>query len=329
MTFSVIVPVYNVEKYIVQCVESILLQSYKDFELILVDDGSTDGSGKICDDFAASDHRIRVIHKENGGLSAARNTGIKAATGDYLVFLDSDDFWLTEQVLTHVAQMLDRTAATVVQFGYEFFRDNENVLVKGSIRNYSIYNGESTDDIIYNLVKIGGLEISACSMAVSREFILENELFFKDKLKTEDLEWAIRLIICKPIFFCSDEYLYAYRKQHTGRITSKIDYYHLCQYCWILENSMARVECCSNKLKFALMSYLMYHTLIASALCYRVRLERKQRKEILSRLEAVSRGRITQYTLNSKVKLASMLYRIFGFTVMSRVLGFYLNHRGR
>lgn len=90
-TISVIVPVYNVEKYIHRCVDSILSQTFQDFELILVDDGSLDNCGAICDKYAAKDSRIRVIHKENGGLSSARNAGIDAARGDYLFFMDSDD----------------------------------------------------------------------------------------------------------------------------------------------------------------------------------------------------------------------------------------------
>lgn len=88
---SVIVPVYNVEKYLNECVDSILAQTYTDFELILVDDGSPDNCGAICDEYAASDSRIRVIHQKNGGLSAARNTGLDIAKGEYVTFVDSDD----------------------------------------------------------------------------------------------------------------------------------------------------------------------------------------------------------------------------------------------
>ncbi|MDU5335237.1 glycosyltransferase family 2 protein [Enterococcus sp.] len=89
---SIIVPVYNVEKYLRKCVESILNQTFKDFELILVDDGSPDNSGAICDQYAKRDARVRVIHKENGGLSSARNAGIEIAKGKYLGFVDSDDY---------------------------------------------------------------------------------------------------------------------------------------------------------------------------------------------------------------------------------------------
>lgn len=89
---SVIVPVYKTEQYLSDCVESILHQSFRDFELLLVDDGSPDGSGVICDDFARRDARVRAIHKENGGVSAARNLGIEQAVGRYIVFIDSDDY---------------------------------------------------------------------------------------------------------------------------------------------------------------------------------------------------------------------------------------------
>ncbi|HAQ0795523.1 TPA: glycosyltransferase, partial [Enterococcus faecium] len=89
---SIIVPVYNVEKYLKKCVDSILGQTFTDFELLLIDDGSTDNSGSICDELAKTDNRIKVIHKENGGLSDARNIGIEVAKGDFIGFIDSDDY---------------------------------------------------------------------------------------------------------------------------------------------------------------------------------------------------------------------------------------------
>lgn len=88
---SVIVPVYNTEQYLPRCIESILSQSFTDFELLLIDDGSTDGSGKICDAYAEKDNRIRVFHKENGGVSSARNMGLDEAKGEWVYFVDSDD----------------------------------------------------------------------------------------------------------------------------------------------------------------------------------------------------------------------------------------------
>ena len=94
---SVIVPIYKVEKYLNKCVDSIINQSYKNLEIILVDDGSPDKCGEICDKYAEKDSRVKVIHKENGGLSDARNAGIDIAKGDYLLFVDSDD-WITSNI---------------------------------------------------------------------------------------------------------------------------------------------------------------------------------------------------------------------------------------
>ena len=110
---SVIVPVYNVEEYLVRCVDSILAQTYDHLEVILVDDGSSDGSGAICDDFAAKDSRIKVIHKKNGGLSRARNAGLDVAAGEYITFVDSDD-WIEEDSYEHLLGLMARYQVQLV-----------------------------------------------------------------------------------------------------------------------------------------------------------------------------------------------------------------------
>ena len=103
---SVIVPVYNVEKYLCQCVESILSQTYRNFELLLIDDGSKDNSGNICDEYAKNDPRIRVLHVENGGASYARNIGLNIAVGDWVTFVDADD-WVSSNYLEELVKDVD------------------------------------------------------------------------------------------------------------------------------------------------------------------------------------------------------------------------------
>ena len=103
MKVSAIVPVYNVEKYIYRCVDSILNQTFSDFELILVDDGSPDNCPQICDEYAKKDSRIKVIHKENGGLSSARNAGLDIASGEWISFIDSDD-WIHKDYLLYLPE---------------------------------------------------------------------------------------------------------------------------------------------------------------------------------------------------------------------------------
>lgn len=329
MKFSIIVPIYNVEKYIEKCIDSILEQTYADFEIVLVDDGSTDNSSVICDNYSLKDDRIVVLHKENGGLSDARNEGIKASKGDYIIFIDGDDFWHTSTALEQIADFLKNNKTQIVQFGHEIYLHSEDRIIKGADRNYSVNNGKPFDDIIHNLVSTGGMAISACSMVIDRKFLVDNNLFFVKGLKTEDLEWAIRLFLLEPDFCLLDKYFYAYRKEHGNTISSNVDYKHLCDYCWIIENSIELIENSRESIKQSLISYLMYHVLIVSAFCYKAKLNNKQRKEVLSRLKNISKNRICKYTLDKKVKLASFIYRFAGFKIMSMVLGFYLNNRGR
>ena len=114
---SVVIPVYNVEKYLVQCLDSVVAQDYKDIEVILVDDGSTDSSGLICDEYAKKYQFIDVIHKKNGGLGYARNTGIERAKGDYITFIDSDDI-VGKQMITNLINQIDRNGADTVVGGF-------------------------------------------------------------------------------------------------------------------------------------------------------------------------------------------------------------------
>ena len=117
MLISVIVPVYNVEKYLRRCVESIMSQTYKEIEILLIDDGSTDDSGRICDDLAIKDRRIHVFHKENGGVSSARNLGIERACGDYICFVDSDD-WIDIDYFESAMPILKEAHPTLLMNNY-------------------------------------------------------------------------------------------------------------------------------------------------------------------------------------------------------------------
>jgi glycosyltransferase involved in cell wall biosynthesis len=116
---SVVVPVYNVENYLQRCIDSIIAQSYKNLEIIIVNDGSTDKSGEICDNYKKQDIRIKVIHKENGGLSSARNVGIEASTGEYIAFVDSDD-WIVGDIYEHCINIFETEQCDVVDFKVVF-----------------------------------------------------------------------------------------------------------------------------------------------------------------------------------------------------------------
>jgi glycosyltransferase involved in cell wall biosynthesis len=160
---SIIVPVYNVKPYLSRCLDSIIHQTYKNLEIILVDDGSTDGSDQICDDYAQKDKRIVVIHKSNGGLSSARNAGLDIARGDLIGFVDSDD-WIAPDTYTSVFECYTKTGADIIAFGYyeatdttlkkmpeNGFMDNTRVLTNIEAANYLIKN-ENIRDYVWNKI---------------------------------------------------------------------------------------------------------------------------------------------------------------------------------
>ena len=128
---SVIVPVYNVEKYLDKCIESILNQTFKNLEIILLDDGSTDNSGKMCDEYAKKDSRIKVVHKENGGISDTRNKGIDVSTGEYIGFVDSDDY-ISEDMFETMYNLSERYGADISVVSYYEIRKNKIIDVRDS-----------------------------------------------------------------------------------------------------------------------------------------------------------------------------------------------------
>lgn len=188
---SVIVPVYNVESYLNQCVDSILSQTYDNLEVILVDDGSPDNCGIICDDYARKDDRIKVIHKENGGLSSARNAGMKFVSGDFVGFVDSDD-WLAKDTYEYCLSKLDDNGCDAILFNSILTSDRSKTLepiddfatvIKG--RN------EILDFFMYNSTK-SSRWYSVWGGLYKRELV-EGITFREGKLY-EDIDWKYKVI---------------------------------------------------------------------------------------------------------------------------------------
>lgn len=140
---SVIIPIYKVEDYLCKCIESVLAQTYENLEIILVDDGSPDGCGAICDEYAIIDNRIRVIHKENGGLSSARNAGLDICTGEYIAFVDSDDY-INEDYITKFMDYAKPN--TIVCCGYKYI-SNDRIVVHSSEKIMTVSTRDAIDAI--------------------------------------------------------------------------------------------------------------------------------------------------------------------------------------
>lgn len=221
MKVSVIVPVYNVEKYLHQCVDSVLGQTYRDLEVILVDDGSTDGCPGICDDYARMDSRVRVIHQENGGLSAARNAGIAHITGEYVLFLDSDDFWDNPDGVGILVQRIGVTNVDVLNFSFKKYNEKSGTKKRYISRSVTMpINCVTKKDQLRFISKSKGYISSACTKMIRRE-ILSEELNFERDVFSEDIVWSAHLLCVAESMDFLDTDFYCYR-QRSGSISHSI-----------------------------------------------------------------------------------------------------------
>lgn len=171
---SIIVPVYNVEKYLEKCVESLIQQTYKYIEIILVDDGSSDSSGKICDSLSKKDDRIISLHKKNGGLSDARNYGIKHAKGNYLVFVDSDD-WIENDTIEESLRRIISDKSDIVVYGFSVDYDNGNHKIKAPYKDECI---DKKTALIY-INSFQGIDVSACNKMFKKELFDDIEFPYR------------------------------------------------------------------------------------------------------------------------------------------------------
>lgn len=214
---SVIVPVYNVEQYIERCILSICNQKYTDLDIILVDDGSTDCSGKICDAYMEKDKRVRVFHKDNGGLSEARNLGIDMAKGEYLAFVDSDD-WLNPNFIQYLLNILIDTESDISQTDYLTVSSEKNVLQPVfNNENLTMYCQEDLENEEYHkFINISGTPIWN---KIYKKYLFDEIRFPVGKIH-EDTFVAWKLFYKAKKVVISNMYLYYYF-QHENSIMHK------------------------------------------------------------------------------------------------------------
>jgi len=214
MFFSVIVPIYKVEKYLKRCVDTILSQTFSDFELILVDDGSPDGCPGICDAYAEKDSRIRVIHKENGGLVSARQAGIRVAQGEFVFNVDSDDA-VTENALQSAYDIISRTGADMVSFAYRVYRGGALSEPVYDMPEEGLYTGDALKEKIYpHLISDRNMEhmfYFLWGKAIRRTLLLPHQLHVDTAISLgEDLSCAMPCYLAAESVYMSREVAYLY-----------------------------------------------------------------------------------------------------------------------
>ncbi|MGM9741748.1 MAG: glycosyltransferase family 2 protein [Candidatus Cryptobacteroides sp.] len=259
-TVSVIVPIFNVEPFLAQCIDSLLNQTYKDFEVLLVDDGSTDDSLKICKRYESADCRIKCFHKENGGLSSARNYGLDRAIGRYIYFIDSDDYLLGTDAISKSVLFLEENQLDILRFDYVTVDANGSFLKQGPTHCKKHLRGIVFDSEIMVEEAIKG-EWFSCLFMIRKE-VIKDLRFDENRSYQEDIDYFARLF-ASGNFRCGyiPEGLYAYR-QRKSSLTNvfKVSNFHssftLCDVFAGLADTMQE---CKLKEIYRYYSIMMYY----------------------------------------------------------------------
>lgn len=311
MKLSVIVPVYNVEKYLDDCVQSVLKQNFTDFELLLINDGSTDHSGKLCDEYAAADRRVRVFHKENGGVSSARNLGIENATGQWITFIDSDDYILDN----FFSALSDDNIANLIMQGFEYMESG--ICIKENTYDPEVLNRE--DFILkYNLYP----DFSSSWSKFFRNSILKaHQIKFNTRLSFgEDTLFNLKYLqFCNEIVTTNNS-RYSYRIVGGGLSNTVVDYRHDLLF---YKESRALLLKYNNR-KFYNKSILISLSRLLTSMYSDESLSTSERKKTLKDVVETNYEVIYQVYTDPKIKMFFMfahytgVYSVLDF-VMSRV----------
>lgn len=312
--FSIIIPVYMVEKYLEECIESVISQSFSDFEIILVDDGSKDKCPFICDNYKMIDNRVRVIHKENGGLSSARNAGISIALGDYVIFLDSDDC-LAENALFELNRAIADFPDVLIT---QIYNTHD---VKKNDYPIALFDLPSVSDkycVFKFIFSKNDYVWPAPQYIVKRELIKKEQLLFQEGFYHEDVYWTSVLLSKADSFNFYNRVWYVRRFEREGSITSVVNPKRtkdmlLLSEMLFDEQSIEKLPSEERKL---LLSYVSKATIWSLGFCKKY--EKKDNDEISVLLK--EKHRILNYTTKGKQKIFVMFFKVLGASMAIRVL---------
>lgn len=301
---SIIIPVYNVEKYILKTIESVINQTYYNTEIILVDDGSTDNSSKICDEFSKRDNRICVIHQENQGLSAARNIGTNLATGDFVFYLDGDDY-LENDALENLIALSDNCDLVIGNYYYTY-SDHEDV-ADSQYLDKSVLN---TDEAMYDLL-IGKIQNFAWGKLI-KSSIAKKQKFPEGKL-FEDTYWA-HLIVNDSTSVCVTNIPLLHYRQRDNSISYTIDIKRLD----VLEGWSNRADFVKNNYPEYYRDYMCFitYSILSLAWLTLTKMKNDKKKAFFMIRDFVKKNHLAEYSqehnriLIKSLEKSSVLYSI-------------------
>lgn len=313
MLISLIIPVYNSEKYLEETLNSVIRQRFSDFEVILVDDGSTDKSGSLCDQFAAVHQNISVLHKKKGGQSSARNLGIRAAKGEFLAFLDSDDLLCDKDSFVSLSKRMVGNTDIILFRYFKYYSP-------GSISDCGIsmsgLDGRDKTDVLNELVKRDAFFCSCWSKCVRRSLVIDNSLFFDENLACEDMDWYFSVVEKAENIVVIDK-PFVYYRQRPNSVTASFKPESIDGFIYTVEKwekILQRID--GPRLKETLLSALakLYCNLLISF--------SRHQKELQNQRQRIFNLRhLLKYNLNPRTKRIRLCESVLGIRLTCSLIG--------
>ncbi len=326
--FSIIVPVYMVEKYVSHCIEDILKQTFQSYELILVDDGSADSSGAICDRYSKAYKQIKAIHTKNQGLPAARNNGIKAASGEWFVFIDSDDRIDSRYFLKAIYEKTKNRSIDILTYGCIQASEKTGMALKRMYADMGTMNQfASVKEKVRWCVTYSRLSVSAWLHACSKRFLIQNQLYFNEDLKTaEDIEWFFRALSCEPEIcgMNGTPYRYIIRENSICTGVKKSGFWKYREEAVRLSVNAVKNARTDREYKKILYSALAYHYYVQLADIGSEPVKEKKR-EAFDRMKDLEP--LQRYACGRKSKISRCIVRMFGIEKGAEILSSYVKAR--
>jgi len=319
MVLSIIVPIYNVANYLPECIDSILAYINLDIEIILINDGSTDNSSAICDAYSLKDSRVKVTHQDNKGVSAARNTGLRDAIGNYLLFVDGDD-WIDPQKLFELVGNiinLPETPDVIFTEMVKVFDNKLSPLTDGY--NEVFINNRSKQTVMNHIARLSKFPGSACSKLFRRDLIQRNQIYFNESLcHAEDIDWVASVYKLANSFHYFPIQLYYYRQNRLGSASQRID---TVSYNCFLKVVQGHADKNSNAYEYQeqINAWMAFEYVV---LLYRYSLFPKKTKKELYR-DVKDLRWILWYGQSRKTKVVNLSCSIFGVRMTAYLLKIY------
>lgn len=306
--FSIIIPCYNVERYVTKCVESVLKQSEHDYEIIIINDGSTDNTLKVLNENYSNKENIIIINQNNCGLSSARNVGILNSNGEFICFIDSDDYWNDTDALKKIKDYIINNKVDVAVIGNTKLYDDSGKTVPKKKIHYC-------NQGIEYLIKTNYFKACAWDKIIKKDLIINNNIFFPEGLLSEDIVWCGRLLESTRNIGCLEENFYMYR-QRNGSITKSIKEKNII-------DMIKMIHMFDDSNDDIVKSFLAYEYSVALGLVSTNNVRNKISNDVLNELYSLKE--ILKYDINKKVRKVRFFNKIFGIRFLSKALGIYIS----